>query len=125
MLFRSMKGDHLVGKYYVIFDQKYKAEIKALIEQGLTEEDAKKNAPLIIEAQKMLLAWENNDPEVRHLWQTMNNWVYAGFDETYKKLGVGFDKIYYESETYLEGKKEVERIEIQNAICMRSERIRS
>ena len=105
----GMKGDHLVGKYYVIFDQKYKAEIKALMAEGMTEEDAKKNAPLIIEAQKMLLAWENNDPEIRQLWQMMNSWVYAGFDETYKMLGVDFDKIYYESETYLEGKKEVER----------------
>ncbi len=104
----GMKGDHLVGKYYVIFDQKYKAEIKELIEKdGLSEEEAKKSAPLILEAQQMLLAWENNDPEIRKLWETMNGWVYTGFDETYKKLGVDFDKIYYESETYLEGKEKV------------------
>lgn len=105
----GMKGDHLVGKYYVVFDKAYKAEIKALMEKGMTEEEAKKNAPLILEAQKMLLAWENNDIEVRQLWETMNAWVYAGFDETYKQMGVDFDKIYYESQTYLTGKSEVER----------------
>ncbi len=105
----GMKGDHLVGKYYVVFDKAYKAEIKALMEKGMTEEEAKKNAPLILEAQKMLLAWGNNDTEVRQLWETMNAWVYAGFDETYKQLGVDFDKIYYESQTYLTGKSEVER----------------
>lgn len=104
----GLKGDHLVGKYYVIFDKHFKAEIKELIEKGMTEEEAKKSAPLILEAQKMLLAWENNDPEVRHLWETMNGWVYAGFDKTYKQMGVSFDKIYYESETYLEGKDKVE-----------------
>ena len=104
----GLKGDHLVGKYYVIFDKAYKAEIKELMEKGLTEEEAKKSAPLILEAQQMLLAWENNNPEVRHLWETMNAWVYAGFDVTYKKLGVEFDKIYYESQTYLEGKDKVE-----------------
>jgi len=104
----GLKGDHLVGKYYVIFDKAYKAQIKELTEKGLSEEDAKKQAPLILQAQQMLLAWENNDPEVRHLWETMNTWVYAGFDVTYKKLGVDFDKIYYESETYLEGKDKVE-----------------
>jgi len=104
----GLKGDHLVGKYYVIFDKAYKAEIKELMEKGLTEEEAKKSAPLILEAQQMLLAWENNNPEVRHLWETMNAWVYAGFDVTYKKLGVEFDKIYYESQTYLEGKGKVE-----------------
>jgi arginyl-tRNA synthetase len=76
----GLKGDHLVGKYYVIFDQAYKAEIRGLIEKGLSEEEAKKTAPLIIQAQQMLLAWENNDPEVRHLWETMNSWVYAGFN---------------------------------------------
>jgi len=103
-----LKGDHLVGKYYVIFDKAYKAQIKELMEKGLSEEDAKKQAPLILEAQQMLLAWENNDPEVRHLWETMNAWVYAGFDVTYKKMGVDFDKIYYESQTYLEGKEKVE-----------------
>ncbi len=105
----GMKGDHLVGKYYVVFDKAYKAEIKELMEKGMTEEEAKKNAPLILEAQNMLLAWENNDTEVRQLWKTMNGWVYAGFDETYKQMGVDFDKIYYESETYLTGKSEVER----------------
>lgn len=105
----GMKGDHLVGKYYVVFDKAFKAEIKELMEKGMTEEEAKKNAPLILEAQKMLLAWEQNDAEVRQLWETMNGWVYAGFDETYKQMGVNFDKIYYESETYLTGKSEVER----------------
>jgi len=104
----GLKGDHLVGKYYVVFDKAYKAEIKELTDKGISEEEAKKTAPLILEAQNMLLAWENNDPEVRHLWETMNTWVYAGFDITYKKLGVDFDKIYYESETYLEGKNKVE-----------------
>jgi len=104
----GLKGDHLVGKYYVVFDKAYKAEIKELMEKGLSEEEAKKSAPLILEAQQMLLAWENNDPEVRRLWETMNAWVYAGFDVTYKKLGVDFDKIYYESQTYLEGKDKVE-----------------
>ena len=104
----GLKGDHLVGKYYVIFDKAYKAQIKELMEKGLSEEDAKKQAPLILEAQQMLLAWENNDPEVRHLWETMNAWVYVGFDVTYKKMGVDFDKIYYESQTYLEGKEKVE-----------------
>jgi arginyl-tRNA synthetase len=105
----GMKGDHLVGKYYVVFDKEYKAEIKELITQGLTEEEAKKKAPLILKAQEMLLAWENNETEVRQLWETMNGWVYAGFDETYKQMGVDFDKIYYESQTYLTGKSEVER----------------
>ena len=104
----GLKGDHLVGKYYVVFDKAYKAEIKELMGKGLSEEEAKKSAPLILEAQQMLLAWENNDPEVRRLWETMNAWVYAGFDVTYKKLGVDFDKIYYESQTYLEGKDKVE-----------------
>jgi arginyl-tRNA synthetase len=104
----GMKGDHLVGKYYVEFDKAYKAEIKGLMEKGMTEEEAKKAAPLIQQAQQMLVAWENHDPEVYTLWETMNGWVYEGFDATYKKLGVDFDKIYYESETYLEGKSKVE-----------------
>jgi len=104
----GMKGDHLVGKYYVVFDQAYKAEIAVLMAKGMSEEEAKKSAPLILEAQKMLLAWENNDPDVRLLWETMNSWVYAGFEETYRKMGVDFDKIYYESQTYLEGKSKVE-----------------
>ena len=103
------KGDHLIGDYYVRFDVEYKKQIKDLMAQGMDEETAKKEAPLIKEAQAMLLKWEQGDPEVRALWQKMNSWVYAGFDETYKQMGVGFDKIYYESNTYLEGKKEVER----------------
>jgi arginyl-tRNA synthetase len=105
----GLKGDHLVGKYYVIFDQKYKEQIKELINKGLSEEEAKKSAPLIVQAQEMLLKWENGDKETRQLWETMNAWVYAGFDETYKRLGVDFDKIYYESDTYITGKQEVER----------------
>ena len=103
------KGDHLIGDYYVRFDKEYKAEIKALMAEGMDEETAKKEAPLIKEAQAMLVKWEQNDPEVRALWQKMNEWVYAGFDETYAQMGVGFDKIYYESDTYLVGKGEVER----------------
>ena len=103
------KGDHLIGDYYVRFDVEYKKQIKDLMAQGMDEETAKKEAPLIKEAQAMLLKWEQGDPEVRALWQKMNGWVYAGFDETYKQMGVSFDKIYYESNTYLEGKKEVER----------------
>ena len=111
------KGDHLIGDYYVAFDWHYRAEVAELkakyIAEGMDEESAEKKAkeesPLIKEAHEMLLKWEQNDPEVRALWKKMNDWVYAGFDETYKALGVGFDKIYYESNTYLEGKKEVER----------------
>ena len=103
------KGDHLIGDYYVRFDVEYKAQIKQLMSEGMDEETAKREAPLIKEAQAMLLKWEQGDPEVRALWQKMNSWVYAGFDETYKMMGVSFDKIYYESNTYLEGKKEVER----------------
>ena len=101
------KGDHLIGDYYVAFDKHYKAELKALMEQGMTEEEAEKNSSLMKEAREMLIKWEAGDPEVRALWQQMNNWVYAGFDETYKRLGVSFDKIYYESNTYLDGKKKV------------------
>ena len=104
----GMKGDHLVGKYYVEFDKAYKAEIKMLMDNGKSEEEAKKEAPLIIQAQEMLLKWEQGDEEIRSLWEMMNSWVYAGFDETYRKLGVDFDKIYYESETYTEGKSKVE-----------------
>ena len=103
------KGDHLIGDYYVRFDVEYKAQIKELMAQGMDEETAKKEAPLIKEAQAMLVKWEQNDPEVRALWQKMNEWVYAGFDETYAQMGVSFDKIYYESDTYLVGKGEVER----------------
>ncbi len=117
----GLKGDHLVGKYYVIFDKHYKAEIQELISKGATEEEAKKSAPLILEAQKMLLAWENNDAEVRQLWEMMNSWVYAGFDKTYEQMGVSFDKIYYESETYLEGKSEVERGEALKAFYRRDD----
>ncbi len=100
----GLKGDHLVGKYYVIFDKEYKNEIKALMENGQTEDEAKKNAPLIKEAQQMLQLWEAHDPEVIALWTKMNGWVYSGFEKTYKQLGVNFDKFYYESNTYLLGK---------------------
>ncbi len=100
----GLKGDHLVGKYYVIFDKEYKKQIEELKASGETEEDAKKNAPLIKEAQQMLQKWEAGDEEVINLWKTMNGWVYAGFDITYNKLGVSFDKYYYESNTYLLGK---------------------
>ncbi|MEI8086795.1 MAG: arginine--tRNA ligase [Paludibacter sp.] len=117
----GMKGDHLVGKYYVTFDKYFKAEIAALMAKNISEEEAKKTAPLILQAQEMLLAWENNDPEVRQLWEMMNDWVYAGFDKTYKQLGVDFDKIYYESETYLEGKSEVERGEANKAFYRRED----
>ena len=103
------KGDHLIGDYYVAFDKHYREEVRELMEkQGMDEEQAKQEAPLIKEAHEMLVKWEQNDPEVRALWKRMNEWVYAGFDETYKALGVSFDKIYYESETYLEGKEKVE-----------------
>lgn len=104
----GMKGDHLIGKYYVEFDKHYKAELKELQAKGMSEDEAKSNSSLMKEAQAMLLKWEQNDPEIRSLWQMMNEWVYAGFDETYKRLGVDFDKIYYESNTYLEGKEKVE-----------------
>ena len=103
------KGDHLIGDYYVRFDKEYKAQIKELVAGGMDEEVAKKEAPLMKEAQAMLVKWEQGDAEVRALWQKMNEWVYAGFDETYAQMGVGFDKIYYESDTYLVGKGEVER----------------
>ena len=110
------KGDHLIGDYYVAFDKHYREEVKEikerLMSEGLDEETAttraKNEAPLIVEAHDMLVKWEQNDPEVRALWRRMNEWVYAGFDETYKALGVSFDKIYYESDTYLEGKEKVE-----------------
>ena len=103
------KGDHLIGDYYVRFDIEYKKQIAALMAEGKDEETAKREAPLMLEAQEMLRKWEANDPEVRALWAKMNSWVYAGFDETYKRMGVSFDKIYYESNTYLEGKSEVEK----------------
>ncbi len=114
----GMKGDHLVGKYYVVFDKEYRKEIKELMSQGQTEDEAKKNAPLMQAAQKMLLGWEQGDAEIRRLWETMNGWVYAGFDETYKKLGVDFDKIYYESQTYLVGKQKVEE-GLEKGVCYR------
>ncbi len=101
------KGDHLVGDYYVRFDKEYKKEIAALVAEGQTEDDAKKSAPLMLEAQEMLRKWEAGDQEVNELWRTMNGWVYDGFDVTYKRLGVDFDKIYYESDTYKLGKKSV------------------
>ena len=101
------KGDHLIGDYYVAFDKHYRKEVKQLVAQGMDEEKAKQEAPLIKEAHEMLVKWEQNDPEVRSLWKKMNEWVYAGFDETYKMMGVSFDKIYYESDTYLEGKEKV------------------
>ena len=101
------KGDHLVGDYYVAFDKHYKAEVAELMEKGMSKEEAEADSPLMNEAREMLVKWEAGDPEVRALWQMMNNWVYAGFDETYRKMGVGFDKIYYESNTYLEGKEKV------------------
>ena len=103
------KGDHLIGDYYVRFDKEYKKQISELMAAGKDEETAKREAPLMLEAQEMLRKWEANDPEVRALWAKMNSWVYAGFDETYKRMGVSFDKIYYESNTYLEGKSEVEK----------------
>ena len=110
------KGDHLIGDYYVAFDKHYREEVKALKEQFIAEgmedeaaeERAKRESPLIVEAHDMLVKWEQNDPEVRALWAKMNDWVYAGFDETYKMMGVAFDKIYYESDTYLEGREKVE-----------------
>ena len=99
------KGDHLIGDFYVAFDKHFKEEVKELMEkEGLSEDEAKEKSPLMAEAREMLRKWEQNDPEVRQLWKMMNEWVYAGFDETYKRLGVDFDKIYYESDTYLEGK---------------------
>ena len=104
----GMKGDHLVGKYYVEFDKHYKAQIKELVSQGMSEDEAKKKAPIMQQAQEMLRRWEAKDPEVYKLWQMMNGWVYEGFDVTYKALGVDFDKVYYESQTYLLGKSLVQ-----------------
>ncbi|MDE6831163.1 MAG: arginine--tRNA ligase, partial [Muribaculaceae bacterium] len=103
----GLKGDHLIGDYYVLFDKHFKAEVEELMKQGMTKEEAEKASPLMQEARAMLVKWEQKDPEVRALWEKMNGWVYAGFDETYKRMGVGFDKIYYESDTYLEGKEKV------------------
>ena len=104
----QLKGDQLVGKYYVLFDQKYKAEIQELITQGKTEKEATQEAPLFVAAQELLRRWEANDSEVRNLWETMNGWVYEGFEKTYRDLGVSFDSYYYESDTYLLGKSIIE-----------------
>ena len=101
------KGDHLIGDFYVLFDKHFKAEVVSLMEKGMSEEEAKAASPLMLEARDMLRRWEAKDPQVRELWQMMNSWVYAGFDATYRRMGVDFDKIYYESETYLEGKEKV------------------
>lgn len=105
----GIKGDHLVGKYYVLFDQAYREEVAALVADGMDAEKAKKVAPVMVEAQELLRRWERGDSEVLDLWRTLNSWVYAGFDATYKRLGVSFDKNYYESETYVLGKQDVER----------------
>lgn len=104
----GIKGDHLVGKYYVMSDKVYRDEVASLMEEGLDEEQAKKQAPFLLEAQEMLRKWEQGDPEVVEIWKTMNAWVYEGFEDTYKRMGVSFDKYYYESDTYLLGKKIVE-----------------
>ena len=101
------KGDHLIGDFYVLFDKHFKAEVKELMEKGMSEDEAKNASPLMAEAREMLRRWEAKDPEIRSLWEMMNSWVYAGFDETYERMGVGFDKIYYESSTYLKGKEKV------------------
>ena len=105
----NIKGDQLVGKYYVIFDSEYKKEIANLVNDGLLLDEAKQKAPLLLEAQKMLRLWESNDKEVRTLWNKMNQWVYEGFDITYKNLGVSFDSYYYESDTYLLGKRIIDK----------------
>ena len=116
----GMKGDHLVGKYYVEFDKHYKEQIKELVAQGKSEEEAKKQAPIMVEAQEMLRKWEAKEPEVYALWEKMNGWVYEGFDVTYKALGVDFDKVYYESQTYLLGKSLVEE-GLQKGVFFRKE----
>jgi len=105
----GMKGDKLVGKYYVLFDEHYRTQVAKLIKDGMDEEQAKKEAPLMKKVQQMLLDWENGDPETVELWKTMNAWVYDGFDKTYQRMGVDFDKLYYESETYLKGKDIVQK----------------
>ena len=107
----GIKGDHLVGKYYVEFDKAYKIQTKVLIEKGVAEKDAEKQSPIMQLAVDMLLKWEAKDPETIQLWKTMNGWVYDGFSSTYKRMGVDFEKLYYESETYLLGKEEVLRLE--------------
>ncbi len=115
-----IKGDHLVGKYYVEFDKHYRAEIKELVASGMEEEEAKKKAPIFLEAQEMLRKWEANDPEVRALWEKMNNWVYDGFAKTYQRLGVDFDEYLYESDTYILGKDLVEE-GLKNGVFYRKE----
>ncbi len=117
----NKKGDHLVGDYYVLFDKEYKKEINALVATGMDEDIAKKEAPLLKEAQEMLRKWEAEDSEVRELWKTMNDWVYKGFDVTYKKLGVDFDKIYYESDTFKLGKTEVMRSLKENTLYQKED----
>lgn len=104
----GIKGDHLVGKYYVIFDQKYKEEIQSLISSGMDADEAKKKAPILLEAQEMLKKWEDGDVEIKALWKEMNSWVYSGFEKTYQRLGVSFDLVQYESDTYLLGKDVIE-----------------
>ena len=116
----GLKGDKLVGNYYVEFDKLYKSEIKAMVADGIDEETAKKQAPSIIQAQEMLLKWENNDPEVRKLWAMMNEWVYAGFNETYSRLGVNFDQVQYESNTYILGKDLIQK-GLDNGILYKKE----
>ncbi|GIV27109.1 MAG: hypothetical protein KatS3mg027_0923 [Bacteroidia bacterium] len=105
----GIKGDHLIGKYYVLFDKEYKKQVDELIQQGMSKEEAEKNAPLIQEAQQMLRDWESGNPEVLELWKMMNNWVYQGFEATYKRMGIDFDKFYYESQTYLLGKNIIQQ----------------
>lgn len=117
----KMKGDHFVGKYYVLFDKKYREEVSALTEKGVTKEDAEKKAPLMVEVQEMLRQWEAGDKDTLQLWKMMNAWVYQGFDITYKTLGVDFDKIYYESQTYLSGKKLVEEGVTDNAFTRKED----
>ena len=104
----DLKGDHLVGKYYVLFEKKYREQLAAMVSRGMSQEYAEKNAPLLLEAKQMLRQWENNDPQIRKLWAQMNRWVYDGFDVTYDSLGIDFDSNYYESETYLLGKSIIE-----------------
>ncbi len=116
----GMKGDHLVGKYYVEFDKQYKAEMRQLQEQGMSEEEATKKAPLMLEAQEMLRKWEQGDEEVRALWNKMNGWVYAGFEQTYQRMGIKFDKTYYESNTYILGKQLVDE-GLQKGVFYRKE----
>lgn len=117
----GMKGDHLVGEFYVEFDKHYKAEITELVKKGLSKEEAEGQAPSILAARELLLKWESGDSDTMNLWQTMNEWVYQGFDITYKKLGVNFDKIYYESETYLVGKEEVLRGVMENIFTQKED----